>query len=203
MEGLALLRLRPTTRWKACRRSVCWGQRRREKQVAVPGSRRRLSARQHLLSEVGGRCEAGPAHGLANLLHRASDRASDHQKPTSPLAGPTTRREECQTTKEGKDATRSAPRHAISRSAIHARSPSRLDHKGGGRVMAEVPGLQGLRRGGLQQALKALIDDARMRVLRRLGTEKKQAVAYGLQRRGHRSLGQTEGRFLPWQRASW
>ena len=70
-------------------------------------------------------------------------------------------------------------------------------------VMAEVPGLQGLRRGGLQQAIKAHIDDARMRVIKRLGTEKEQAVAYGLQRRGHRSLGRTEGRFLPWQRASW
>jgi hypothetical protein len=70
-------------------------------------------------------------------------------------------------------------------------------------VMAEVPGLQGLRRGGLQQAIKAHIDDARMRVIKRLGTEKEQAVAYGLQRRGHRSLGQTEGRSLSWQRASW
>jgi hypothetical protein len=70
-------------------------------------------------------------------------------------------------------------------------------------VMAEVPGLQGIRRGGLQQALKALIADARVRVIRRLGTEKEQAVAYGLQRRGHRSLGKTEGRFLSWQRASW
>jgi hypothetical protein len=64
-------------------------------------------------------------------------------------------------------------------------------------VMAEIPGLQGIRRGGLQQALKALIDDARLRAVKRLGTEKEQAVAYGLQRRSHRSLGQTEGRILP------
>jgi hypothetical protein len=70
-------------------------------------------------------------------------------------------------------------------------------------VMAEIPGLQEIRRGGLQQALNNLIDVARMRVVRRLGTEREQATAYGLQRRGHRSLGQTEGRFLSWQRASW
>jgi hypothetical protein len=70
-------------------------------------------------------------------------------------------------------------------------------------VMAEIPGLQGIRRGGLHQALKALIDDARVRVIRRLGSEVEQAVAYGLQRRGHRSPGQTEGRSLSWQRASW
>jgi hypothetical protein len=63
-------------------------------------------------------------------------------------------------------------------------------------VMAEIPGLQGVPRGGLQQALKNLIDDARMRVVRKLGSEKEQAIAYGLQRRS-RSLGQTEGRFLP------
>jgi hypothetical protein len=64
-------------------------------------------------------------------------------------------------------------------------------------VMAEIPELRGIRRGGLQQTLKALLDDARNRVVKRLGTEKEQAVAYGLQRRGHRSLGQTEGRILP------
>jgi hypothetical protein len=64
-------------------------------------------------------------------------------------------------------------------------------------VMAEIPELRGIRRGGLQQTLKALLDDARNRVVRRLGTEKEQAVAYGLQRRSHRSLGQTEGRILP------
>ena len=70
-------------------------------------------------------------------------------------------------------------------------------------VMEGIPELPEVARGGLQQALKNLIDDARMRVVKRLGTEKEQAMAYGLQRRGHRSLGQTEGRFLSWQRASW
>jgi hypothetical protein len=64
-------------------------------------------------------------------------------------------------------------------------------------VMAEIPELQGVARGGLQQTLKNLIDHARMRVVKRLGTEKEQAVAYGLQRRGRRSSGQTEGRILP------
>jgi hypothetical protein len=64
-------------------------------------------------------------------------------------------------------------------------------------VIAEIPELRGIRKGGLQQTLKALIDDARMRTVKRLGTEKEQAVAYGLQRRSHRSLGQTEGRILP------
>jgi hypothetical protein len=64
-------------------------------------------------------------------------------------------------------------------------------------VMKEIPGLQGIPRGGLQQMLKRLIDDARMRVVKRLGTEKEQAVAYGLQKRSHRSLRQTEGRILP------
>jgi hypothetical protein len=58
-------------------------------------------------------------------------------------------------------------------------------------VMAEIPGLRGVPRGGLQQVLKNLIDDARMRVVKKMGTEKEQAVAYGLQRRSHRSLGQT------------
>jgi hypothetical protein len=64
-------------------------------------------------------------------------------------------------------------------------------------VMATIPGLRGVPRGGLQQVLTNLIDSARMRVIKRLGTEKEQAIAYGLQRRSHRSLGQTEGRFLP------
>jgi hypothetical protein len=63
-------------------------------------------------------------------------------------------------------------------------------------VMAEI-GLQGVPRGGLQQVLKNLIDGARMRVVKKMGTEREQAVAYGLQRRSHRSLGQTEGRILP------
>ena len=61
-------------------------------------------------------------------------------------------------------------------------------------VMAEIPGLQGVPRGGLQQVLKNLIDDAQMRVVKKMGTEKEQAVAYGLQRRSHRSPRQTEGR---------
>ena len=64
-------------------------------------------------------------------------------------------------------------------------------------VMAEIPGLRGVPRGGLQQALKNLIDDARMRAVKRLGTEKEQAVAYGLQRRSHRSPRQTEAILLP------
>jgi hypothetical protein len=64
-------------------------------------------------------------------------------------------------------------------------------------VMAEIPELRGVARGGLQQTLKNLIDDARMRVVAKMGTEREQAVAYGLQRRSHRSLGQTEGRILP------
>jgi hypothetical protein len=64
-------------------------------------------------------------------------------------------------------------------------------------VMAEIPGLQGIPRGGLQQELKNLIDRARMQAVKRLGTEKEQAVAYGLQRRRQRSLGQTEGKILP------
>jgi hypothetical protein len=68
-------------------------------------------------------------------------------------------------------------------------------------VMAEIPGLQGVPRGGLQQALKNIIDDARMRAVKRLGTEKEQAVAHGVQRRSHRSVGQTEGIVLPSPRA--
>jgi hypothetical protein len=64
-------------------------------------------------------------------------------------------------------------------------------------VMAEILGLQGVPRGGLQQVLKNLIDAARLRAVRRLGSEKEQAIAYRLQRRSHRSVGQTEGTFLP------
>jgi hypothetical protein len=40
-----------------------------------------------------------------------------------------------------------------------------------------------------------------MRVIKRLGTEKEQAVAYRLQRRSHRSPRQTEGVSLPSPRA--
>jgi len=61
-------------------------------------------------------------------------------------------------------------------------------------VMGEIPELEGIPRGGLQQVLTNLIDDARMRVVKRIGTDKEQAVAHGLQRRSHR---QTEGTFLP------
>jgi hypothetical protein len=56
-------------------------------------------------------------------------------------------------------------------------------------VMEEIPELPEVARGGLQQALKNLIDDARMWVVKRLGAGKKQAVAYGLQRRSRRTLG--------------
>jgi hypothetical protein len=58
-------------------------------------------------------------------------------------------------------------------------------------VMAEIPGLRGVSRGGLQQVLQNLINDARMRVVKKMGTEKEQAVAYGLHRRSHRSPRQT------------
>jgi hypothetical protein len=68
-------------------------------------------------------------------------------------------------------------------------------------VMAEIPALRGVARGGLQQVLKNLIDDARMRVVKKMGSEKEQAVAYGLQRRSHRSPRQTEGILLPSPRA--
>ena len=69
-------------------------------------------------------------------------------------------------------------------------------------VMAEIPNLRGVGRGGLQQTLKALIDDARMRVVAKIGTEKEQAVAYGLQRRRRARLQRAhlEGRFLPFSR---
>jgi hypothetical protein len=64
-------------------------------------------------------------------------------------------------------------------------------------VMEEIPELRSVARGGLQQALKNLIDDARNRVVAKMGTEKEQAVAHWLQKRSHRSLRQTEGRILP------
>ena len=62
-------------------------------------------------------------------------------------------------------------------------------------VMEEIPELRGVARGGLQQTLKALIDDARNRVVAKMGSEKEQAVAHRLQARGRRA--QVEGRFLP------
>jgi hypothetical protein len=64
-------------------------------------------------------------------------------------------------------------------------------------VMAEIPELRGVARGGLQQTLKNLIDDARMRVVAKMGSAREQAVAHWLQKRRRRSLRQTEGRCLP------
>jgi hypothetical protein len=67
-------------------------------------------------------------------------------------------------------------------------------------VMAEIPELRGVARGGLQQTLKNLIDDARNRVVAKMGSDREQAVAHSLQaQRGHRRLQRTqvEGRFLP------
>ncbi len=58
-------------------------------------------------------------------------------------------------------------------------------------VMEEIPELRGIGRGGLQQALKSLIDDARNRVLAKMGSEREHAVAHSLQTRGRRR----------WQRA--
>jgi hypothetical protein len=55
-------------------------------------------------------------------------------------------------------------------------------------VMAEIPELRDVGRGGLQQTLKNLIDDARNRVVAKLGSEKEQAVAHSLQTR-HRRTG--------------
>jgi len=59
-------------------------------------------------------------------------------------------------------------------------------------VMADIPGLQGIGRGGLQQALKGLIDSARNRVVAKMGSSKEQAVAHWLQTRGHRAWGQAQ-----------
>jgi len=66
-------------------------------------------------------------------------------------------------------------------------------------VMAEIPELRGIRRGGLQQTLKALIDDARNRVVDKMGSDREQAVAHSLQARRGRRLQRTqvEGRLLP------
>jgi hypothetical protein len=63
-------------------------------------------------------------------------------------------------------------------------------------VMAEIPELRGIGRGGLQQTLKNIIDDARMRVVKKMGSAREQAVAHWLQKRSHRT-GHTEGRILP------
>jgi hypothetical protein len=66
-------------------------------------------------------------------------------------------------------------------------------------VMAEIPELRGVGRGGLQQTLKALIDDARMRVVAKMGSDREQGVAHWLQTRGLRGLrrAQVEERLLP------
>jgi hypothetical protein len=59
-------------------------------------------------------------------------------------------------------------------------------------VMAEIPELRGVSRGGLQQSLKSLIDDARNRVVAKMGSEKEQAVAHSLQTRGQRKWERTK-----------
>ncbi len=59
-------------------------------------------------------------------------------------------------------------------------------------AMAEIPDLQGVSRGGLQQTLKGLIDDARNRAVAKMGSSKELAVAHSLQTRGRRALGQTK-----------
>ncbi len=66
-------------------------------------------------------------------------------------------------------------------------------------VMAEIPELRGVGRGGLQQTLKTLIDDARNRVVAKIGNDREQGVAHWLQGRRGRRLQptQVEGRFLP------
>ncbi len=66
-------------------------------------------------------------------------------------------------------------------------------------VMAEIPELRGIGRGGLQQTLKALIDDARNRVVAKIGSDREQGVAQWLQTRGRQRLkpSQVEGTFLP------
>jgi hypothetical protein len=65
-------------------------------------------------------------------------------------------------------------------------------------VMQEIPELGGIPRGGLQQTLQALIDDARMRVVARMGSAKEQGVAQWLQsRRQARRRAQVEETFWP------
>jgi hypothetical protein len=50
-------------------------------------------------------------------------------------------------------------------------------------VLEEIPELRGIPRGGLQQTLQALVDDARMRVVAKMGSAKEQAVAQWLHSR--------------------
>ena len=66
-------------------------------------------------------------------------------------------------------------------------------------VMAEIPELRGVARGGLQQTLKNLLDAARNRVLAKMGTEREKAVARSLQRGRHRRIQplQVEGMVWP------
>jgi hypothetical protein len=65
-------------------------------------------------------------------------------------------------------------------------------------VLEEIPELQGIPRGGLQQTLKALIDGARMRVVAKMGSDKEQAVAQWLQsRRQARRRARVEETFWP------
>jgi hypothetical protein len=59
------------------------------------------------------------------------------------------------------------------------------------RRIVEIPELRDVGRGGLQQLLKSIIDDARNRVVASLGSEKEQAVAHSLQTRGRRTMGRT------------
>jgi hypothetical protein len=65
-------------------------------------------------------------------------------------------------------------------------------------VMQEIPELRGTPRGGLQQTLQALIDDARMRVVAKMGSAKEQGVAQWLQsRRQARRRARVEETFWP------
>jgi len=59
-------------------------------------------------------------------------------------------------------------------------------------VMAEIPELRGVGRGGLQQTLKNLIDDARNRVVAQMGSDREQSVAHWLQTRGRQRLQPTQ-----------
>jgi hypothetical protein len=65
-------------------------------------------------------------------------------------------------------------------------------------VMQEIPELRGIPRGGLQQTLQALIGNARMRVVAKMGSAKEQAVAQWLHsRRQARRRAQVEETFWP------
>jgi hypothetical protein len=65
-------------------------------------------------------------------------------------------------------------------------------------ALQEIPELRGIPRGGLQQTLQALIDDARMRVVARMGSAKEQGVAQWLHsRRQARRRAQVEETFSP------